>query len=157
MAPNRLSTQVEALVKSGAQVTGTDFLLYYSPVAASAWCYRPLPTDFKWVAGGTLLYRRDAWERNPFPELDSGEDTAFVLRFPAQHIHVMDSAPFYVAVIHDGNASPKHFADPRWQRIPLEEVTALLGRDNGFYVTLRGGPHPGTLAAHRRPTTITLA
>ncbi len=154
MAPDRLSLQVNSLLNSKAQVTGADSLLYYSPNSASAWLYRPLPSDCNWVAGGTLLYRREFWEQNPFPEIDSGEDTAFVQRLRPEQIVTQspDHEPFYVALIHPGNSSSKHSADPRWKRIPVQEVTSLMGEDNGFYVTLRGGLHPGPPAPQSNAT-----
>ena len=43
-----------------------------------AWRYTPAADDRPFLGGGTLLYRRRVWARTPFPEIDVGEDAAFV-------------------------------------------------------------------------------
>lgn len=139
MAPDRLSRQVAALQSSGADACGTRSLLHYHLAAGEAWLYRYPPDAKPWLVGGTLLYRRAAWEASPFPEdTHVGEDTAFVWRLDPARLHAMDDASFYVAVVHGANTSAKRLRGRHWERRPLSEVAALLGTDQRFYASLRG-------------------
>ncbi|MBC8029001.1 MAG: glycosyltransferase [Pyrinomonadaceae bacterium] len=138
MAPHRLSTQVRELLRSKADICGTRELLHYRLEAGEAWLYRYPPADRPWVAGGTLLYRRAAWNRSPFPEIRVGEDSAFVWQH-AERLSVMADSSFYVALIHAGNTSAKRLSDVRWARESLDEVNKLIGLDRDFYVRLRNG------------------
>ena len=89
-SPQRLSLQVEALTASGAEVCGARDLLYYALDAGQAWQYR-CPSREAWAAGCSLLYRRSAWESHPFPEINVGEDSAFVRNFDAQQLCMLIS------------------------------------------------------------------
>ena len=140
IAPHRLSTQVRELIESGADVGGSAELLHYGVESGEAWLYRRRPAERPWVAGPTLLYRRDAWARTPFPEIGVGEDEQFIARQPAERIRAARDPHLLVALIHRGNTSAKRLADPRWERRPLEEVSRLLAHDREFYATLRNGP-----------------
>ncbi len=136
-SPQRLSLQVEALIASGAEVCGARDLLYYALDAGQAWQYR-CPARGAWAAGCSLLYRRSAWESHPFPEINVGEDSAFVRQFDPQQICVPDQ-PFMIGLIHAQNVAAKRLRDPAWEQRPLGEVTSLLADDRDFYVTLRHG------------------
>ncbi|HEX8246374.1 MAG TPA: glycosyltransferase family 2 protein [Longimicrobium sp.] len=138
MAPDRLSRQVAALGASGADACGARSLLHYHLSAGEAWLYR-YPAEAKpWLVGGTLLYRRAAWEAAPFPEdTHVGEDTAFVWRLDPARLHAMEGEPFYVAVVHGANTSAKRLGGRHWERRPLSEVAALLGPDQRAYASLR--------------------
>jgi O-antigen biosynthesis protein len=144
MAPDRLSRQVEALLAAGADACGTRDLLHYHLAAGEAWLYRYPRDERPWLVGGTLLYRREAWEAHRFPEIDVGEDTGFVRRLPPERLHAMEGEPFYVAVVHGANSSAKNLRDRRWERRPLDEVARLLGPDRAFYAALRGKTRPRT-------------
>ena len=124
MAPDRLTRQVAALRASGADACGTRELLYYQLSAGQAWRYRYEGTR-PWLAGPTLLYRRAAWERAPFPDhAQVGEDTAFVWQMDPARLHVMDDASFYVALVHGGNTSPKGLRGRCWEPRQVEVTLA---------------------------------
>ncbi len=144
-APHRLTRQVEALLASGADACGLRHLLHYHLAAGEAWLYR-YDDARPWLVGGTLLYRREAWEAHRFPAVEVGEDTGFVRRLPPAALHAIDDPSLYLAVIHGANSSAKNLRDRHWERRPLAEVDALLGEDRAFYVGLRGGARPA-----RRP------
>jgi glycosyltransferase involved in cell wall biosynthesis len=152
MAPDRLARQVAALRASGGDACGTRELLYYQLSAGQAWRYR-YEGARPWLAGPTLLYRRAAWERAPFPDhAQVGEDTAFVWQMDPARLHVMDDASFYVALVHGGNTGPKSLRGRCWEPRPLSEVAALMGEDRRFYASLRGGSAPrGRAAANAVP------
>lgn len=139
MSPARLSLQVAHLEAAGADVCGVSDLLHYRIEAGEAWLYRYPPGERPWAAGGTLLYRRKVWAAHPFPEINVGEDTAFLWQLAPESLTVFEDAPFYVALLHSGNTDAKNLADRRWQRVPLEEVIRLLCLDRDFYVSLRHG------------------
>ncbi|HEV2914380.1 MAG TPA: glycosyltransferase [Pyrinomonadaceae bacterium] len=139
MAPHRLSFQVEQLLMSGADVCGARQLLFYRPSAGEAWLYCYPHEARPWLAGGTLLYRRATWETHRFPEINIGEDNAFIWRLPPESLHAVADSSFYVALIHSGNTSAKNLADPRWHKRLLNEISGLFALDSDFYAALRNG------------------
>jgi glycosyltransferase involved in cell wall biosynthesis len=156
IAPHRLSMQVREMIESGADVCGTNELLHYAIERGDAWCYHLLPGERPWLAGGTLFYRREAWQRAPFPEINVGEDTEFISRHPPERLHAVSDSSFYVALIHRGNTAAKRLSDPHWQRLPLDGVSQLLHFDRDFYVALRNGSVP-ELMRRRQIEAITVA
>ena len=141
MSPDRLSRQVDVLVSSGAVACGTRSLLYYSPKTARAWWYVHPSAHPPWLAGGTLVYRRSAWERHRFPDVPTGEDAAFVRRLDPRRLAVLEDASFYVALLHGSNGAPKNLADPRWRPAAVTEVARVMASDRPFYAALRNGGH----------------
>ncbi|MDQ5836378.1 MAG: glycosyltransferase [Acidobacteriota bacterium] len=150
MAAHRLRLQVAQLVEHDAHACGTRDVLYYWPDAGEAWLYRYPEQERPWLAGCTLLYRREAWAEHPFPEINVGEDSAFVRQFLPERLHAAPDPSFYVGLIHSGNTGAKNLRDPRWQRRPLDEVSRLLALDSTFYAGLsKGASH--TEAMRPRP------
>jgi glycosyltransferase involved in cell wall biosynthesis len=139
MAPHRLSTQVNHLLRSGAAVSGLDRLFYYEPSAGRAWFYQSSVENHTGLAGGTLLYRRDTWQAHRFPELNVAEDAGFLYQLEAGAIQALDAADLYVGLIHPGNTAAKSLDGACWQARPIAEVARLLAPDRGFYVALRNG------------------
>ena len=136
MSPRPLSSQVRALRRArGAAVCGLATVRFFDPVAGRAWEYRWPARARPWVAGGTLLYRRDAWERHPFPELAEGEDTRWVWSLPPGSIVAVSNPGLYAALVHAGNTSPKRTDDPRWHPIPLRDISDPMGKDWRFYAS----------------------
>ncbi|HEX5725389.1 MAG TPA: glycosyltransferase family A protein [Longimicrobiaceae bacterium] len=154
MAPDRLSRQVEALLAAGADACGHRHLLHYHLAAGEAWLYRYPDAGRPWLVGGTLLYRREAWEAHRFPPLEVGEDTGFVRRLPPERLCALEGPPCYVAVIHGANSSAKNLRDRHWERRPLAEVGRLLGEDRAFYTALRGGGAPRPVRAAATPAPV---
>lgn len=137
MADWRLSYQVPQLSASGADLCGLDRLLFLDARRGEAWQYI-YPRSGKsvrtsWLAGGTFCYRRELWVRNPFPELDVGEDNRFVWSRPVKRLLALPDNSFYVAMIHDGNTSPKRTSGSRWQPHPVAPLRKMLGRDWPVY------------------------
>lgn len=157
MAPHRLSTQVNELLSSKSDLCGLRQLLHYSLDDGAAWSYNNDSSERPWLAGGTLLYRRTAWARARFPEINVGEDTQFVWQHSAESIRVVADPSLYVALIHKGNTSAKRLSDPHWERRPFDEVSQLLALDRDFYVNLRNGNGVRKVADHPpRVSTITV-
>lgn len=139
MSPQRLSLQVAHLQNADAEICGLRDLLHYEIESGKAWLYRYPTHEHPWVAGCTLLYRRSTWDSRPFPEINVGEDSAFLWGISPDRLRAMPDSTFYVALIHSGNTGAKNLADPRWQRQTLDEVTRLLSFDRDFYIALRNG------------------
>jgi len=137
-APDRLTRQVEALLASGADVCGLSVVRYFDPAARLAWEYRWTDGSRPWVGGNTLLYRRAAWERRPFPGLNVGEDTRWVWSQPS--VHAMTDSRFFAALVHPRNTSRKQTRGSRWHPIPLALVLEQMGEDWGFYASLAREP-----------------
>jgi hypothetical protein len=154
VGPRRLESQVAELERSGLDACGASELLHYRLEAGDAWRCRYGGTDLPPVAGGTLLYRRAAWARQPFAEVDVGEDARFLRALGRHRVRAMPGARFQVAVIHGANAAAQNLDRPFWEQRPFEEVATRLGPDLDFYVALRNGgtPSPARRAAAPRVT-----
>jgi glycosyltransferase involved in cell wall biosynthesis len=156
VAPHRLSKQVHELQESNADACGVRDLLHFSIESGEAWLYRYPPQERPWLAGGTLLYRSETWREHRFPEINVGEDNAFVWQLPGHKLHPVQDLSLYIALIHAGNSAYKNFEDPRWQKRPLEEVSQFINFDREFYVALRNGNSKKSMQAPPMVTSITL-
>jgi glycosyltransferase involved in cell wall biosynthesis len=133
MARHRLSYQVNALVEKQADLCGLKEVVFYRPDSDQAWLY-VYPNDGQpWLAGGTLCYTRAYWRRNPFPDLNVGEDTQFVWSKQSSEMLALDDPSFYVALVHPGNTCRKRTFGRRWRPYPAGEVRRLLADDWAFY------------------------
>jgi glycosyltransferase involved in cell wall biosynthesis len=137
VAPHRVSYQLRALERTGAEVCGSSRLLYLHPEGRRAWLYAHAGgASSSWVAGNTLCYARDAWRRHPFAEVPVGEDSRFLLD-RRRRLHVLADHRFIVGIIHSGNASPKRTDSAWWRRVGLDEVGRVLGPDADDYLPTR--------------------
>lgn len=134
MADTRIEAQVSALQKADAEVCGLSTVRYFEPVEGRAWEFRWPDRTRRWVGGNTLLYRRAAWERRPFPEVNEGEDTRWVWALPSV-VSVADPSIF-AALVHAGNTSRKQTRGANWHPIPLDVIKAAMGADWSRYATL---------------------
>ena len=142
--PWRVSAQVRALLDRGADVTGTSRVLYFDAAADAAWEYRYAATaGAPWVAGNTLAYRRDFWERNKFPDVQVGEDSLFLWNGAAKAVSDLDDPRLCVATVHAGNTSRKETGGAFWHARPAAEVHGLLGDDLHLYRALSPPPARG--------------
>lgn len=133
-APERISRQVTALQSSGAEICGNSRLYFLELHRNNAWQYTYPASRKKWVAGGTLCYWRSAWQKNPFLNLQNGEDTRFVWHKNAGSICVMDDMTLYIALIHSQNTARKNTRNRYWQQVPFERVGEIMEDDIDFYL-----------------------
>ncbi len=129
----RVSAQVRALLDNGADVAGTSRLLYFDASLERAWEYRYAAAGAPWVAGNTLAYRRDFWERNKFPDVQIGEDSLFLWNEAAKSVHDLDDPHLCVATVHAGNTSRKKTDGMFWHTRPVADVHELLGDELHLY------------------------
>lgn len=131
-APWRLRYQVEQLLGSDADLVGLNSLLYWEPQARRAWRYRyPMRTQ-PWIHDPTFCYRRELWQRCPFPDTSHGIDTQYLWQQPRKRVTALGDPSFYVGIIHAGNTSTKQTSSDCWQPCPRTEIEALLGDDVFF-------------------------
>jgi len=132
-APCRLRRQVEALGASRADVCGTSTTYFYEPAADRGWRYAyAARAPARMLVGTSLMYRRRAWERTPFPDIQVGEDARFV-RASSGPIVDLAEPTLAIATIHEGNTSPRATGAPFWTPVPAAEVHRLLGQDLPLY------------------------
>jgi glycosyltransferase involved in cell wall biosynthesis len=139
IAPHRLRYQVEVLEQQQKDVCGTGRLLFYNPSLSQSWLYEYPHTLRRWLAGGTLCYRKSFWEYNPFPDIAKGEDTRFIWNSKAMNAVIVPDHSFYVALVHAANTSQKIVNGPYWHPHPVEEIYRLLGSDLAFYLPSMAG------------------
>jgi hypothetical protein len=154
MAPDRISRQVAALAGSGADLTGCEALLFFDPANQTAWLYRYPGNDAAWVCGTSFCYRRDLWRRNPFPEIQVGEDSRFIWSAKGIKVTRLGEAGLIVALVHPHNTGSRRTQGSCWQRVPIETVRARLGEDWARYGDAER--RDGVMAEARQATTANL-
>jgi glycosyltransferase involved in cell wall biosynthesis len=137
-ADSRVGAQLKALLASSADVCGSSRMYFYAPATEQAWEYCYSAPGPAWVGGTTLVYRKQAWERGPFPDLQVGEDSHFVCYGGGKTICDLAEAELCVAVVHAGNTSCKDTAGAFWRQQPGERIERLLGADLDVYRALLG-------------------
>ncbi len=123
--PDRIACQVELLKNSGKEVAGFHSILFASPVAQRAWKYTAGRPDY--ALGTSLFYTRRWWAEHPFPDIDGGEDDAFMRAGrEAGQLVSADGQDMIIARIHSGNISQKHpdrcelYTPVVWMDLPQE-------------------------------------
>jgi glycosyltransferase involved in cell wall biosynthesis len=132
-SPSRIDRQVRALMDQPAHLCGSSRVLYYQPSADRAWEYRygaGLPT---WLAGNTLAYTKETWQRAPFPDVQVGEDAMFVWNDGRRRLHDLADPHLCVGMIHAGNTSRKETNGAFWHAVASATVHGLLGDEVHFY------------------------
>jgi glycosyltransferase involved in cell wall biosynthesis len=132
-ASDRVSSAVAAMDRMDLEVCGSRSLLYFSPSENRAWRYAYPAEAFKWVAGNTLCYRREAWMRSNFPEIRVGEDSAFTRSHRPGRVGFLEGNGV-IGIIHERNTSPKRVDGLYWRSHPVEEVHRILGAALSFYL-----------------------
>jgi predicted O-methyltransferase YrrM len=132
-APHRLSYQVAALLRTGAQVCGINRLLFYDVRDERGWQYAYPNSQRLWLSGSTLCYRREFWAAHRFAGVNVGEDARFVWAGQAEQMTVLPDSTFHVGIIHAQNVSPKQTGHAYWSPYPVEQLRELFGRDWPLY------------------------
>jgi glycosyltransferase involved in cell wall biosynthesis len=128
-ASHRLDYQVRTMRETGADVCGTDRLLFYDPGGDRGLEYVYPRGARRWLAGGTLCYRREWWRTHRFDNVQVGEDGAFVAATRTARLVTLRDPTFYVATIHPGNTSPKHTSGSSWRPYPTDSLRQIVGDD----------------------------
>jgi glycosyltransferase involved in cell wall biosynthesis len=134
-ASNRIELQVRRLQQAGADLVGCASLPFFDPARRVGWRYTWPPSRRPWLAGTSLMYRRELWAANRFAEVAHGEDTRFVWRTPPGRIAACPE-PFVVALVHPGNTVPKSGRGAYWSAEQMSAITILLGSYQERYEAL---------------------
>lgn len=124
--PSRVRVQIDALRQRGGDVCGSSVVYYHDRENGRAYRYRYAGSPVAWVAGNTLAYRRDAWARNRFADIQIGEDSQFVWRFPAQRVIDLRDPALCVGTVHAGNVSPKDTRGVFWSPESVDRIRQLV-------------------------------
>lgn len=114
-APDWISKQVEALSSSGADISGLNTVLFYSPAVEKRWVYEDSDIEKPWLCGATMAYRKSFWENHPFIDIQVGEDYDFVWNSGAKTF-ALDYFHGFIAVLHANNTSIKPVENPRHKK-----------------------------------------
>ena len=132
-APQRLSYQIEALLREGTDVCGIQRLLFYDVEYDRGWQYTYPENQRAWLSGSSLCYRRAFWAAHRFAHINVGEDSRFVWQASRERMTVLPDATFHVGIIHRQNVSPKQTRGAYWRPYPVEEIRHILGADWSYY------------------------
>jgi glycosyltransferase involved in cell wall biosynthesis len=130
----RISYQLKALLRAGAEICGIRQMIFYELATARTWLYQYPPDQRAWLAGSSLLYTREFWRRSPFPDIQVASDTSFVWSQKMERAVALPDYSFYIAMIHPDNTSPKKCQGAYWS--PWHgDIRSLMGADYPFYQT----------------------
>lgn len=112
--PVRLERQIKFAIESGKSVVGFHSM-YFTDFRRWWQFQRSQP----YAIGSSLLYRKDWWEKYPFPALQIGEDGEFVkYAANANQLASVDAGLLMAATIHPGNTSPRQLTEAGWTYLP---------------------------------------
>lgn len=107
-----ISKQVDALIKSDADITGLCNINFFSTELKQNWEYKDPENGKSWVYGATLAYRKSFWKVHPFNIMNSGEDIDFTNNIDAR-IYAHGYIEGYRGIIHNRNKSIRLFENPK--------------------------------------------
>ena len=128
MAPGWLGSQVQTICGSDADICGLASLLFFNSDSGEAWRYRYDGTR-PWVAGGTMCYTKERWQRHQFEHVHAGEDNLFVWSAVEKTVAINPNSNRYLAHIHRANTSPKDTTCNRWTRANLSSIDEAIATD----------------------------
>jgi O-antigen biosynthesis protein len=123
-APDRLARQVEAMI-DGADACGSGSL-YHLDTRTNRWFVYTYRGTRPWVAGTTLMYRRQCWLGGGFEPVSSNEDFRFLLGL--ERVVDLRRPELCVVRLHDKNTSSRIGFGPDWRALdrPPPEILALV-------------------------------
>lgn len=105
-APDWITKSVNALINSGAQLTGLSTAKFTDGTNNWQYIYKsPQP----YILGATMCYYKSMWEQNKFKDINVGEDAMFCAN--AGLILPHDYIDGFTATIHPGNTAKKSLSN----------------------------------------------
>jgi glycosyltransferase involved in cell wall biosynthesis len=114
-ASDWITKHVNALTTSGADITGLNRVIFYSPALNQRYMYEDVEEDKPWLCGATMAYRKTFWENYKFVDLQVGEDYDFVWNSGGT-IFPLDYLGGFIAILHAHNTSIKPVENPRHKK-----------------------------------------
>lgn len=106
-APNWVSYQVDALLRSEADVCGLNKVKYHSLITDNTYCLNKDTNGKKnWLAGATLAYFKTFWQKHQFKDVQIGEDDLFIKNSHAT-IFAHNYYDGFIATVHSSNVRIK--------------------------------------------------
>jgi glycosyltransferase involved in cell wall biosynthesis len=123
--PNRLSLQYSELIKWEADIVGTSDFYYIDPRGNITWEFN-FNCPFNWVCGNTMMYTKDIWKREPFQDIQIGEDTEFVMR-NGTRLYNTHNKNTCIATLHPHNTAPKLSHNRRqWTKLTTAHSNVVI-------------------------------
>lgn len=114
-ASDWISRQVSAMSTSGADITGLNRVLFFSPAVNKRYMYEDTDDDKPWICGATMAYKKEFWKRHPFLDLQIGEDYDFVWNSGGK-VYALNYLEGFVAILHADNTSIKPVENPKHKK-----------------------------------------
>ena len=136
----RLTAQAGPILSGAADITGLTGTTFFDLARWKFWTCSPalhcrlFAED---VHGGTLMYRREVWARNRYPNASLAEDAALLRSavYRGARLSRIPGAGHFVYVRHTGNTwsfeCGRHLDPAAWTAIEAPS----LGEDLGFYLS----------------------
>lgn len=131
-APDWISKSMQAIQDTDSDIVGLSSLYFYEEESGQAWMYKWVTPSYPWVAGATFVYKKELWERKPFPEIQTSEDQGFLFRTRKIMDHGYVNG--FVASIHPVNTSRREVGSPNYKRCSEEEERGIRERFFGAEV-----------------------
>ena len=106
-ASDWITNQVDALINSGADITGLNSVNFYSVLTEKSFIYQDTSLDKPWLCGATLVFKKSLWKKYHFVNLQVGEDSDFLLNSGGS-IYASNHSAKFTAFLHAKNTSIKH-------------------------------------------------
>ena len=114
-ASDWITRQVDAQLNSGADITGLNKVIFYSPSVDKRWMYEDSDEEKPWLCGATMAYKKTFWQSHPFIDIQVGEDYDFVWNSGAKTF-ALDYLNGFVAILHPNNTSIKPVENPKHKK-----------------------------------------
>ncbi|MEL6719076.1 MAG: glycosyltransferase family 2 protein [Bacteroidota bacterium] len=137
MASYRISYQMTELLKNRVEICGIQNMYFRSIITGECWLYK-YPNNAKpWLAGGSLLYTKKFWLKQPFPNIQVASDTAFIFSRNLHDYRVHPNYNFYIATIHSANTSSKQTSNSVWHKEDPNILVNLIQEDQNLSLQQR--------------------
>lgn len=105
-SPDRLKVLVTELLCSRCSLVGLKNMIYYDINLNQSFYYKGFLKDY--VLANSILYRKGLWQTTPFPELQVGQVTQWIITHHST-VSTIDRDDLMISRIHKNNNSPKSF------------------------------------------------
>lgn len=134
-APNWVTTSVNALLESEADLVGLKDAYFYKPKTDQLWFYTNRdPNRQHTILGATMCYYKRVWEQSKFKHTKCGEDTYFCDDIKG-NIAIHDYHDGFMAMRHDNNTSKDVTRHPFFKQVGSSKAKEILGNSYGRFVS----------------------
>lgn len=125
-APDWITKSVNFLMQKDIHVTGLSTFNLWDIEKNIGYQYRYTNTAIPYLAGATLCYWREYWQRNKFPEIAVAEEIPFIRRtkFLLPHTYIEG----FLTTVHSGNTGGRDVNNVRYRRCDEAEELEVQKR-----------------------------